>query len=88
MIVIAILATITESFNITGTVKAQFQDNVNREINLSNQSYSTPSGISVIDTSQTGATIQINLSETSPEHFSNANDLIRLIGTESGSTFI
>ncbi|AXA34116.1 prepilin-type N-terminal cleavage/methylation domain-containing protein [Francisella adeliensis] len=81
-------AAITESFNITGAVKAQIQDDINNAMDLSRQSYDTPEGVSVIDASQTGATIQINLSETSPEHFSNANDLIRLTGAESGSVFL
>ncbi|QLE79813.1 pilin [Francisella sp. Scap27] len=81
-------AAITEAFNITGGVRAEIQDDINGGVNLETETYSTPPGISVINASQTGATIQINLSETSPEHFSNANDLIRLVGAQSGSMFL
>lgn len=81
-------AAISESFNIIGSIKAQIQDNINSGLDLSNQSYPTPNGVSVIDKSSTGATIQINLSQTSPSHFSNATDIIRVTGTESGSLFL
>jgi type IV pilus assembly protein PilA len=80
-------AAITESINIIGNVKASIQDDINNNENISEQTYETPTGITVINGSSSGATIQINLSETAPNYFSNPNDLIRLVGSINGANF-
>lgn len=48
--------------------------------------YDTPTGISVINSSS-GTTIDINLSQNSPQYFTNNKDIIRLSGVVSGSIF-
>ncbi|APC92107.1 MULTISPECIES: prepilin-type N-terminal cleavage/methylation domain-containing protein [Francisella] len=80
-------AAIIESFNIIGNVKASIEDDINNSKDISQQTYNTPTGVSVINGSSSGATIEINLSQTSPQYFSNANDIIRLSGAVSGNTF-
>lgn len=68
---------IIESMNIIDNVKANIEDDINNNRNISQQTYDTPTGISVIGSSS-GATIDINLSQTSPQYFTNNKDIIRL----------
>lgn len=80
-------AAIIESMNIIGNVKASIQNDINNNLDISQQTYDTPTGVTVTG-STSGATIDINLSQTSPQHFTNDNDIIRLSGVVvSGSTF-
>ncbi|AJI46165.1 prepilin-type N-terminal cleavage/methylation domain-containing protein [Francisella tularensis] len=79
-------AAIIESMNIIGNVKASIQNDINNNLDISQQTYDTPAGVTVTGTTS-GATIDINLSQTSPQHFTNDNDIIRLSGVVSGSTF-
>ncbi|AEB28236.1 prepilin-type N-terminal cleavage/methylation domain-containing protein [Francisella hispaniensis] len=79
-------AAIIESMNIIGNVKASIQNDINNNLDISQQTYDTPTGVTVTGTTSS-ATIDINLSQTSPQHFTNANDIIRLSGVVSGSTF-
>ncbi|MBK2356064.1 prepilin-type N-terminal cleavage/methylation domain-containing protein [Francisella hispaniensis] len=79
-------AAIIESMNIIGNVKASIQNDINNNLDISQQTYDTPTGVTVTGTTS-GATIDINLSQTSPQYFTNANDIIRLSGAVSGSTF-
>ncbi|APD49987.1 prepilin-type N-terminal cleavage/methylation domain-containing protein [Francisella hispaniensis] len=80
-------AAIIESFNIIGNIKANIENDVNNSKDISQQTYDAPTGVRVINGSSSGATIEINLSQTAPRYFSNNNDIIRLSGVVSGSTF-
>lgn len=77
---------IIESFNIIGNVKASIQNDINNNKDISQQTYDLPTGV-IVTGSTSGATIDINLSQTSPQYFTNDQDIIRLSGVVSGSTF-
>ncbi|APA82458.1 prepilin-type N-terminal cleavage/methylation domain-containing protein [Francisella tularensis] len=79
-------AAIIESFNIIGNVKASIEHDINNSKDISQQTYDTPTGVTVTG-STSGATIDINLSQTAPQYFTNDNDIIRLSGVVSDSTF-
>ncbi|AEI35356.1 prepilin-type N-terminal cleavage/methylation domain-containing protein [Francisella salina] len=79
-------ASIIESMNIIGNVKASIQNDINNNKDISQQTYDLPTGVTVTG-STSGATIDINLSQTSPQYFTNDQDIIRLSGVVSSSTF-
>ncbi|MED7787699.1 prepilin-type N-terminal cleavage/methylation domain-containing protein [Francisella sp. 19X1-34] len=82
-------AAIIDSISIIGNVKTQISEYLNEGDNISNITFANiPTGISVINGSTSGGTIEINLSQTSPDVFSSANDTIRFIGSVNGNTTI
>lgn len=76
------------AINSIGGVKADIEDDINNNIDISTKTYRTPTGISVINASSSGATININMSEVAPDRFSNSNDVIRLVGAIDGVMFV
>ncbi|AJC48168.1 pilin [Allofrancisella guangzhouensis] len=80
-------AQITSAINSIGGVKAKIEEDINNNRDISTQTYEPPQGVSVINSSSSGGTIEINLSETNPDAFTNSNDTIRLTGVISGSVF-
>lgn len=102
--IIAILATITipiysnyheraemtGAINSIGAIKAEIEDDANSNIDISSKTYPTPIGVSIVNATSSGATISINMSEVAPHKFSNANDIIQLVGSPDadGSLFI
>ncbi|KEI35381.1 pilin [Allofrancisella frigidaquae] len=80
-------AQITSAINSIGGIKAKIEDNINNNIDISTQTYETPQGVSVINGSSSGGTIEVNLSKTNPDTFTNPNDTIKLTGVISGSMF-
>ena len=69
------------AINSIGGIKAEIEDDANNNVDMSTKTYSTPTGISVIDATSSSATIEINMSEVAPDRFSNANDVLRLVGS-------
>ena len=76
------------AINSIGGVKAEIEDDANENTDISLATYATPTGVSVIDATTSGATIEINMSEVAPDRFSNSNDTIRFVGAVNGSMFI
>ncbi|WP_432773437.1 type II secretion system protein [Francisella salimarina] len=79
-------AAIIESLNLIGNTKSSIENDINLSKDISQQTYDLPIGVTVLGSSS-GATIDINLSQTSPQYFTNDQDIIRLSGIASGSTF-
>ncbi|MEY8702922.1 prepilin-type N-terminal cleavage/methylation domain-containing protein [Francisella philomiragia] len=79
-------AAIIESLNVIGNIKTSIESDLNLSRDISQQSYNTPTGVSISNGSRLGASVNINLSQTSPQHFSNPNDIIKLDAVASGST--
>lgn len=80
-------AAIIESLNLVGNTKSSIENDINLSRDISQQDYAAPLGISVVNSSSSGASIDINLSQTAHRYFSNPNDIIRLTGSISGSSF-
>ncbi|WP_149031965.1 pilin [Francisella philomiragia] len=78
-------AAIIESLNIIGNIKTSIESDLNLSKDISQQSYNTPTGVSVSNGSTSGASININLKETS-QYFDNPNDIIKLDAIVNGST--
>ena len=57
---------------------------------MSLANYATPTGVSVINASSSGAIININMNEVATDIFSNSNDVLRLVGLPNadGKLFI
>jgi len=79
-------AEMTGAINSIGGVKAQIEDDINGGVDLSTRTYDTPKGVSVIDSSVSGATIEINMRDIS-DRFSYENDALRLVGATNGVLF-
>lgn len=79
-------AAIIESLNVIGNIKTSIESDLNLSRDISQQSYNTPSGVSVSNGSRSGASININLRQTSPQYFNNPNDIIKLDAIVNGST--
>ncbi|AIT09296.1 type IV pili fiber building block protein [Candidatus Francisella endociliophora] len=77
----------TEAINVTGGVKAQIEDYISNSQDPSTMTYNTPPGISVINSSISGATIEINMHERNSNIFTNSNDTLRLVGVINGAIF-
>lgn len=67
-------------------LKLVLESDLNLSKDISQQSYNTPTGVSVSSGSTSGASININLKETSPQYFDNPNDIIKLDAIVNGST--
>ena len=80
-------AEMTGAINSIGGIKAEIEDNINSNIDISSKTYATPTGVSVINATTSGATIAINMNEIVPDKFSNPNDEIRLVGAINGRLF-
>ncbi len=80
-------AAIIESLNLVGSIKSNIENDININKDISQQNYITPAGITISNGSSSGASININLSQTASRYFSNPNDIIRLTGVTSSSTF-
>lgn len=78
-------AAIIESLNVVGNIKTSIESDLNLSKDISQQSYNTPTGVSVSNGSTSGASININLSQTS-QYFDNPNDIIKLDAIVNGST--
>ncbi|WP_150466890.1 prepilin-type N-terminal cleavage/methylation domain-containing protein [Francisella sp. SYW-9] len=82
-------AAIIDSISMIGDIKTQISEHLNTGDNISDITFTDlPTGISIINGSTSGATIEINLSETSPNIFDNVNDAIRLVGSTNNNTII
>ena len=79
-------AEMTGAINSIGGVKAKIEDDINWGVDLSTRTYDTPKGVSVIDSSVSGATIEINMRDIS-DRFSDENDALRLVGATNGVLF-
>ncbi|MEY8716992.1 prepilin-type N-terminal cleavage/methylation domain-containing protein [Francisella philomiragia] len=79
-------AAIIESLNVIGNIKTSIESDLNLSRDISQQSYNTPTGVSVSNGSRSGASININLKQTSPQYFTNNNDIIKLDAIVNGST--
>ncbi|MED7818692.1 MULTISPECIES: prepilin-type N-terminal cleavage/methylation domain-containing protein [unclassified Francisella] len=75
-----------EAIGVIAGIEANISNDLNNNKNISNQSYDTPLGISVINGTISGATIEINMNTRNSTIFPNANDTLRLVGVVSGST--
>lgn len=75
---------IIDSIAKIGIIRTQISEHLNSGDNIADITFSgIPTGISVINGSNSSGTIEIDLSETSPNIFSSANDTIRIVATTS-----
>ena len=80
---------IIDSIAKIGNIKTQISEHLNSGDNIDDITFSDiPTGITVINGSTSGGTIEINLSETSPNIFSNSDDTIRIIASTSSNNTI
>lgn len=80
-------ASMIDAVSSIGAIKAEIENDINNGVDISQQNYMVPTGISIVNASSSGATIQINMNERSPDVFDNANDTLRLTGITSNNTF-
>ena len=68
------------AINSIGGIKSEIENDANISMDMSTKTYPAPTGISVINATTSSATININMSEVAPNRFSNADDVLRLVG--------
>ncbi|QIW11082.1 prepilin-type N-terminal cleavage/methylation domain-containing protein [Francisella sp. LA112445] len=82
-------ATIIDSISKVGNIKTQIDEHLNFGDNIADLTFTDiPTGISIINGTDSSGTIEINLSQAAPNVFNDTNDIIRLTGSITNDSVI